>query len=58
VLVKVLINRLRKVIGNVVFDSWSAFIKGRQILDEILTANEVVDEAHKLKNEFLLLKLI
>jgi hypothetical protein len=52
VLVKVLTNRLRKVIGNVVSDSWSAFIKGRQILNEILTANEVVDEARKLKNEF------
>nr|ABN08584.1 RNA-directed DNA polymerase (Reverse transcriptase) [Medicago truncatula] len=34
-----------------------AFIKGRQILDGILLANEVVDEARKLKKELLLFKV-
>ncbi|KEH37382.1 hypothetical protein MTR_2g438270 [Medicago truncatula] len=32
VLAKVLANRLRKVIGSVIYESWSAFVKGRQIL--------------------------
>lgn len=40
---KVLANRLRAVIGSVVSDSESTFIHGKQILDGILIANEVVD---------------
>jgi len=42
---KVLANRLPKVIDNVISDFQSVFIKERQIFDEILIANEVVDEA-------------
>jgi hypothetical protein len=48
---------LRLVIGSVISDSQSAFIKGRQILDGILVANEVVDEARKHKKELLLFKV-
>jgi len=47
ILAKVLANRLRSVIDSVVSDTQSAFIKGRQILDGILIANEIVDEAHR-----------
>lgn len=54
ILGKVLANRLCMVIGNVISDSQSAFIKGRQILDGILVANEIVDEARKQKKEPLL----
>ena len=54
ILSKVLANRLRKVIGNVVSASQYAFIKGRQILDGILIANELVDDA-KVKNKDLLM---
>jgi hypothetical protein len=57
ILAKVLANRLRMVIGNVISDSQSAFIKGRQILDGILVANEIVDEARKQKKELLLFKV-
>jgi hypothetical protein len=57
ILAKVLANRLRLVIGSVISDSQSAFIKGRQILDGILVANEVVDEARKRKKELLLFKV-
>ena len=54
VLAKVLPNRLRTVITSVVFDFQSAFVKGKQILDGILVANEAVDEARRLKKELLL----
>ncbi|CAJ2631793.1 unnamed protein product [Trifolium pratense] len=45
ILAKVLANRLRVVMGSVISESQTAFVKGRQILDGILVANEVVDEA-------------
>ena len=51
ILLKVLANRLRSMMGYVVSDSQSAFIKGRQILDGILVTNEVVDEARRHKDK-------
>jgi len=57
VLAKVLANRLRLVIGNVVSESQSAFVKGKQILDGILIANEAVDEARRLNKEMLMFKV-
>jgi hypothetical protein len=56
-LAKVLANRLRLVIGNVVSDSQSAFVKGKQILDGVLIANEVVDEAKRKHKELLMFKV-
>jgi hypothetical protein len=47
ILAKVLANRLRQVGGSVVSEVKSAFVKERQILDGILVANEVVDDARK-----------
>jgi len=58
ILAKVLANRLRSVIGSVISDSQSALIKGRQILDGILVANEIVDEAHRQKRSCYFLRLI
>ncbi|CAJ2673682.1 unnamed protein product [Trifolium pratense] len=57
ILAKVLANRLRVVMGSVISESQTAFVKGRQILDGILVANEVVDEARKSKKELLLFKV-
>ncbi|GAU44264.1 hypothetical protein TSUD_400110 [Trifolium subterraneum] len=57
ILSKVLANRLRNVIGNIVSKSKSAFIKGRQILDGVLIANEVVDDAKCNNKDLLLFKV-
>ena len=57
VLAKVLANRLRAVIGSVVSESQSAFIQGKKILYGILIANEVVDEAKRMKKEMLMFKV-
>jgi len=57
ILAKILANRLRQVIGSVVLDAQSAFVKDMQILDGILIANEVVDEACKSKKDLLLFKV-
>jgi hypothetical protein len=57
ILAKVLANRLRQVIDSVMSDVQSAFVKNRQILDGILIANEVVNEARKLKKELLMFKV-
>nr|ABD32615.1 RNA-directed DNA polymerase, putative [Medicago truncatula] len=48
ILAKLLANRLRGVIGSVVSESQSAFVKNRQILDGILIANEAVDKAYSV----------
>ncbi|MCH86380.1 cysteine-rich receptor-like protein kinase, partial [Trifolium medium] len=57
ILAKVLANRLRLVVGSVISEAQTAFVKDRQILDGILIANEVVDEARKLQKELLLFKV-
>jgi len=53
----VLANRLRGIIGRVVSETQTAFVKDRQILDGILIANEVVDEAKKSNKELMLFKV-
>jgi hypothetical protein len=57
ILAKLLVNRLKGVIGSVVSEAQSTFVKNRQILDGILIANEVVDEARRCKKDLMLFKV-
>ena len=56
-LAKVLANRLKTVVGEVVSEFQHAFIQGRQILDAVLIANEVVDSRLKSNIPSFLLKV-
>ncbi|GAU12294.1 hypothetical protein TSUD_142030 [Trifolium subterraneum] len=57
IMAKVLANRLREVISSVISESQTAFVKDRRIVNGILIANEVVDEARKSQKELLLFKV-
>ncbi|KAK2421039.1 hypothetical protein QL285_031710 [Trifolium repens] len=52
-----LANRLKLVINKIIYETQSAFIKGTQILDGILIANVVVDDAKKLNKELIMFKV-
>lgn len=44
-------------IGSVISETQSTFVKDRQILDEIIITNKVVDEARKMYKEMFLFKV-
>ena len=56
-LVKLLVNRLKLVIGEVISDSQQAFIQGRQILNTVLIASEALNSRLKDNKSGLLLKM-
>ncbi|GJY76394.1 putative RNA-directed DNA polymerase [Tanacetum coccineum] len=57
ILAKILAERVKKVVGEVVGDVQTAFIKGRFILDGVLIANETVEFVRKKKEIGLVFKV-
>jgi hypothetical protein len=53
----VLAARLAKVIGELIPNTQSAFIKGRQLVDGVLVVNEVIDYAKKSGKECVIFKV-
>ena len=52
-----LANRLKKVLDKVVSGDQNAFVRGKQILDASLIANEMIDLWHKRNDKGLICKL-
>ena len=57
IIAKVLSERLRKVLHETIFGSQGAFVEGKQILDAVLIANEVVDEKRRSGGEGVVFKI-
>ncbi|XP_058786925.1 uncharacterized protein LOC131661401 [Vicia villosa] len=53
---KLLASRIKRVFSSIISNSQSAFVPGRQMLDGVIVANEIVDYASKEGKECLLFK--
>lgn len=54
---KILASRLKGVLPGIISTTQTAFLKGRQILDGVLVANEVINYAKKKKKPLYLFKV-
>ncbi|KAJ9556592.1 hypothetical protein OSB04_011206 [Centaurea solstitialis] len=57
VIAKVLAERLKNVVGSVISNSQTTFIKGRNILDGPLMVNELINWAKMLRKKMLIFKV-
>ena len=54
---KVLTNRLAKIVNRLISNCQSVFIRGRFILESVVTAHEVIHDVHVRKERGLVLKI-
>lgn len=57
VVARILASRLRKVIGKLILNTQTSFIPGRQIIDGILVANEILDYAKREKKNYMMFRV-
>ncbi|RVW86011.1 Transposon TX1 uncharacterized 149 kDa protein [Vitis vinifera] len=57
IIAKVLSGRLRGVLHETIHSTQGAFVQGRQILDMVLIANEIVDEKRRSEEEGVVFKI-
>ena len=57
IIAKVLAKRLQPVLGETISKSQGAFVAGRQILDVVLVANEVVEDYRRGNKQGLVFKI-
>ena len=57
IIAKVLSRRLRGVPHETIHSTQDAFVQGRQILDAVLIANEIVDERRRSREEGVVFKI-
>ena len=57
IIAKVLARRLRGVLHETIHSTQGAFVQGRQILDAVLIANEIVDEKRRSGEEGVVFKI-
>lgn len=54
---KIMANRLQRIMEHIIDENQAVFIGGRQMLDNVLVANEVIDEAKEKKKGCLVLNM-
>ena len=57
IIAKALSRRLRKVLQDTIISTQGAFVEGRQILDVVVIANELVDEKRRSREEGVAFKI-
>jgi hypothetical protein len=56
ILCKVLTKRLTRITGRLIFQCQTAFIKGRFILESVVSAHEIVHEVYRKKSKKVFLR--
>lgn len=57
VISKLLVARLKKIIGRLISKTQTTFIPGRQLLDGVVVVNEIIHFVNRFKRSYLLFKI-